>query len=255
MSYGRSRWLRLECSDPDLVSSLSILSALHESDVGKTSGSKSGFQCGRIERYERVVDVSLPDTVSVKGVRCYKAAAGSQHSVQFAEQLILRRLRRHVVQHRETSSGRESIVWQWQLCAVTPDDLDIGIGEADFQVGGKIGVDLNCRDGGHPVAQKVGGLTRAGSDLEHVIAQVDGRLKPREQVGMQGVGPFGAGEILEMGSVHALLVSSNRRGTGEAAFLLVSPSSDARPKSHRLRGALRVRLHVATVLLRRIIAL
>jgi hypothetical protein len=210
MSSARSEELRLACGDPDLVSSLSIFSVLHESNVGKSSGSKSGFQCGGIERYERVADVSLPDTISVKRVGCYKAAAGSQHSMKFAEQLILRRLRSHVMQHREASSGRESIVWQWQLGAVTPDDLDIGIGKAESQVGGKIGVDLNCRDGGHAVAQKVGGQTWPGSDLQHVIAQLDGRLQPREQVGLQGVSPFGAGEILEMGSVHALLVPSMR---------------------------------------------
>jgi hypothetical protein len=60
----------------------------------KASGSKSGFQCGGIERYERVVDVGLANPVSIEGVHCHEPAAGSQHSVQFGKQLILRPFRR-----------------------------------------------------------------------------------------------------------------------------------------------------------------
>ena len=221
--------LRLECGDADLVSSLSILSGLNECDVGKASGSKSGLQCGGIERYVRVVDVGLPNPLSVKGVRRHETAAGSQYSVQFAKQLILRRFRWHVVEHREAGGGREAIVWQWQLGAVTPDDFDIGTGEADSQVGCKIGVELNCRDGRHALAQKVGGQTWTRSDLQHVIAQLDGRCKPRQQIGLQAVGPFGAGEILKMGSVHALLVPSTGgrvRSTGPICRLRGQPGHE-----------------------------
>jgi hypothetical protein len=202
--------LRLVCGDADLVSSVSILSALNECDVAKASGPKSGLQCGGIERHVRVVDVSLPNPLSVKGIRCHETAAGLQDSVKFAKQLILLRFRRQVVEHREAGRGREPIVWQRQFGAIAPDHFDIGTGEADFQVGCKTGVDLNRRDGGDAQAQEVSGETWTRSDLQYVIAKLNGRFKPRQKVGLQAIGPFGAGEILEMGSVHDLLVPSTR---------------------------------------------
>jgi len=65
-SAWHDRWsLRLACGDADLVSSLPVLSALSECDVGKASGSKSRFQCGGIERYVRIVDVGLANPVCV----------------------------------------------------------------------------------------------------------------------------------------------------------------------------------------------
>jgi hypothetical protein len=208
----RVEWsLRLECGDADLVSSIAVLPALRESDVGKASNSKSGFQRCGIERHERVVDVRLPNPVSIKGVNGHESAPGPQHSMKFGKQLILCCLRGHVVQHREAGGGRESTVWQRQLGPITPNDLDVGAGEADFQVGRQVGVDLNCGNGRCAVAEKVSGQTWSRADLQDIIAQIDGGFKPGEQVGLQSVGPLGAGEIFEMGFVHVSISTIDSR--------------------------------------------
>jgi hypothetical protein len=153
---------------------------LCERNIVEARGTKSGFERSWVERYERVVDVASPNPVSIEGVHRHEPAAGSQHSVHFGEQKILRPFRGHVVQHGEAGRGRESIGWQWQLGGVAADNLDIGTGEADRQVGCESDVDLDCCHRRDAVPPKISGQTWPRADLQHVIAQLDDRFKPGE---------------------------------------------------------------------------
>ena len=96
------------------------------------------------------------------------------------------------MQHGETPGPREPSIAERQSGGISVDDLHVGPRQAFSQVGGQGSIALHRRETNHPPGQHVGGDTRSGSHLEHVITEILLPNSPRQQIILNQRSPLGS---------------------------------------------------------------
>ena len=166
-------------------------------DVDETGRRQPGGQTRRVDRVVGVALVVGLQLVAGQAVAGHQRRAGPQHAGDLREQPILEFVRRDVMQHGEARRAGEPVVGIGERRRVAVHDLHRrNLGEAVDQHRRELVVDLDRREPRHRLAQNVGGGAVSGSDLEHVVAEVDVTQRPRKDDVSDHLPPFVAAAVL-----------------------------------------------------------
>ncbi len=130
------------------------------------------------------------------------------------------------MEHREAGDCRESIGGQTRVRRIDAEHLDVAAGQALLQWRRERGIDLDGGEPGDPLTEQLGGQPRAGSHLEDVVAEITGRLDPRQQIGLQHLGPFRTRRGIADGPRSRLHpIGPRRRGAAHLAGTTFAPGT------------------------------
>lgn len=160
--------------------------------VGEADRRQATWQLRGVDGEEHVVRVDLAAGRGVRAVGADQEATWPQHAEQLAEQSVLHRDRRHVMQHGEGRDRGEAAAVERERGGVGLHDLDIGASEALSQRRRKLPVHLDRHQSWDPPAQGIGDQSGTGAHLENLVAEAAPLDHPWQQHALDQLGPFGA---------------------------------------------------------------
>src|SRR5215469_8434859 len=122
------------------------------------------------------------------------------------------------MQHRERHDGAEARGLERHRGGIPGHDLD-ALAEGPLPEGfGEVRIDLYGGEARHPCAEQVGGQSGPGTDLQHLIAQLDPIQHPWQLVSYPG-GPRVTATVPAVKPVHALPPGWSRVQLGPVALM------------------------------------
>ena len=102
------------------------------------------------------------------------------------------------MKHREAHDGREPVSGEASVGGVTVDHFNVRFGYASAKWLRQTAINLGCSEPGDPLANHVRRDAGSGPDLQDIVTKFTGCLDPRQEVSIEYLCPFKAGEEMEM---------------------------------------------------------